>query len=284
MSPRLRSKSFCSHLPQTARKFGSSLYCASLMGTLLPHHNVSLDTSLLGGPSGFPWSHWLPPMPLWKQEVWIHSGSLLKPNQTGFLGHSHSWDLQRGSEALLSKQFLTVMKHANQVAEGACLRPHIAAKRQPVTEARGDTEGAQNLNLESLALTSALNTQWTSVVSCTENLQADGYHLWSILQSFLWPGLFVPLSLSKGVMKHPQLEHRLCWHPAAQMLHWTLPIPPLCKTVLGRSGADFSWDFWHSSFQPWPATPRKCLSFMFWHFQRWQDRGGRKERRLPETP
>lgn len=167
------------------------------------------------------------------------------------------------------------MKHASPGAEGACLRPCIAAKRQTITEAHDDTEVAPKLNLDGLALTFALNTRWTRVVSCTENLQADGYRLWSIPQSFLWSWLFVPLSLSKGVTKHPQLECRLCWHPAAQMLCWTLPIPPLCKIVMGRSGADFSWDFWHSSFQPWSAAPRKCLSFMFQHFQCWQDRGGK---------
>lgn len=34
----------------------------------------------------------------------------------------------------------------------------------------------------------------------------------------LWPRLCGPLSLSKGTTTHSQLERRLCWHPAAQML------------------------------------------------------------------
>lgn len=165
--------------------------------------------------------------------------------------------------------------------KGAWLRPHIAAKRQPIAEARCATDAAWNVDLEALALTSALNTQWT-IAFMRRKSASRCYHLWSIQQSFLWPQLCVPLSLSKGVMTHSQLECRLCWHPATQMLCWTLPIPPLCKTVLGRSGADFSLDFWHSFFQPWTATPREMP--LFYVLALPVLAGGKREENKPETP
>lgn len=39
MNPRLKFKAFCSHVHWTARKCGSSLCYASLMGTLVPQQN-----------------------------------------------------------------------------------------------------------------------------------------------------------------------------------------------------------------------------------------------------
>lgn len=46
--------------------------------------------------------------------------------------------------------------------KGAWLRTHIAAKMQPITEAHSATEAAQDVDLEALASTSVLNTQWTN--------------------------------------------------------------------------------------------------------------------------
>lgn len=68
-----------------------------------------------------------------KAESNLLSGSL------PFLGCS-----KRGGKgkALLSKKVLGMMKDASQFSEGAWLRPHIAAKWQPINEVLSATEMA----------------------------------------------------------------------------------------------------------------------------------------------
>lgn len=75
------------------------------------------STSFLGCPTGSYWHVFR------NREVWLHPGILLGQNQTNFLCHSHSSDLQTGREALLSKRALGVVKHGSQVAEGGLVNP-----------------------------------------------------------------------------------------------------------------------------------------------------------------
>ena len=107
----------------------------------------------------------------------------------------------------------------------------------------------------------------------TENLQEDGYHLWSIQQSFFWSWLCVPLSLSKGVNDTSPAGTQAVLASSSPDALLNSPHPSTLQDCAGKIRSRFLLRFLSLLLPTVAGNSKKNVSLMFWHFQCLQEGG-----------